>query len=65
MAFCSVVMGMGEAAAQIFCFFAGGRLKHLAVGVEGHHLSGLFLLREGLVGARGARRFFLTNSQGN
>jgi hypothetical protein len=24
MAFCSVVMGMGEAAAQIFCFFAGG-----------------------------------------
>jgi hypothetical protein len=42
-------MRVGEAAAQFFCFFAGWRLKQLAVGMEGHQLEG----------ALGARRHFL------
>ena len=50
--------GHGRGGGADFLLLRGGRLKHLAVGVEGHHLSGLFLLREELVGARGTRRNF-------
>jgi hypothetical protein len=33
-------MGVGEAAAQFFCFFAEERLKQLAIGIKGHQLEG-------------------------